>query len=127
PDLLAELDGEAAHVGGAELVGAVGGQQPGLEHAHAEHGGEARRLGEPLVVVDGVEVARRALVAHEVGAGQRTEVPGVELISGRGHAGGFPVSMAVDRACATTFPCSSRKSVTLTTKVITPPRLPSFS
>ena len=40
---------------------------------------------------------------------------------------GLPVSIAVERASATSLPLSSRNSVTVTTNVIVPPRLPSFS
>src|SRR5262249_60021664 len=138
PDLLTKLGAEAAHVGGAEPVGRVRGEDAGLEHPDREHRREPRALGVLLVVVDRVEVARRALVPHEVRACERTEVARLglralgEVIPRDAHrpqpsVGGLPVSMAVDRISATTLPASSRNSCTVTTNVIVPPRFPSFS
>src|SRR6266508_2412476 len=80
PDLLAELEPERPHVLGAEPVGGERPQDAGLEHPDREHRREAGGLGVLLVVVDRVEVARRALVADEVGAGER---PDDERIRGR--------------------------------------------
>src|SRR5262249_457203 len=61
-------------IGGAEPVGRVRGEDAGLEHPDREHRREPRALGVLLVVVDRVEVARRALVPHEVPACERTQV-----------------------------------------------------
>src|SRR5262249_56014039 len=58
PHLLTELDAEPAHIGGAEPVGRVRGEDAGLEHPDREHRREPRALGVLLVVVDRVEVAR---------------------------------------------------------------------
>src|SRR5262249_28331099 len=57
PDLLPKLGAEAAHVGGAEPVGRVRGEDAGLEHPDREHRREPRAFGVLLVVVDRVEVA----------------------------------------------------------------------
>src|SRR5262249_22426470 len=133
-----ERDAAPAHIGGAEPVGRVRGEDAGLEHPDREHRREPRALGVLLVVVDRVEVARRALVPHEVRAGERPDVGRLglralgEVIPRDAHrpqpsVGGLPVSMAVDRISATTLPASSRNSCTVSTKVIVPPRLPSFS
>src|SRR6516165_8383892 len=62
PDLLAELHREPPHVLGAEPVGAIAAEDPGLEHPDGEHRRQPGRLREVLVVVDRVEVPGCALI-----------------------------------------------------------------
>src|SRR5439155_26783557 len=73
PHRLLPAHAHAPHVFGAEPARGPRRQRARLEHADAEHRGIAGRARERLVVVHGVHIAGRALVAHEVGARERAD------------------------------------------------------
>src|SRR5208283_3473113 len=64
-----EADLEAAHVADSDVVGHRLREQPRREHPLREHGRDSGRLDEGLIVMQWDEVARRAGVADEIGAG----------------------------------------------------------
>src|SRR4029453_6296685 len=76
--------------------------EAGGQHAVTETARIARRLGELLVVVDRVEVARRTGVAHEVGAGEVLDHDGWE----RGARGD-----AVAPGCPPANACLARSAI----------------
>src|SRR5882724_9630918 len=61
---------ESPDIGAAHESGHGAAHDAGAEHPHREHGRVPRGLGEGLVVVDGIEVARGPGIADEVGARQ---------------------------------------------------------
>src|SRR5206468_11306182 len=102
-------------------------QDAGAEHPHREHGRVSRGLGEGLVVVDGIEVARGPGIAHEVRARQLLRPhlgQGVAFLDVFPVAHGaqsfttWPVSMPTCRARATTSPRWLVNSVSVTQNVM---------
>src|SRR5689334_11814380 len=71
PHLLFPTDARAAHVLRAKPVGGPRVEHASLEHADRERGRVSGFFGELLVVVDRIHVARRTLVANEIGARER--------------------------------------------------------
>src|SRR3972149_480076 len=138
PDLVGESNLEPTQVLDTQPVGDVAGQHACLKHADGEHGREAGLTGERVVVVQRMEITRGTLILDEVGASQWRESLALGLLSGYdgfGRGRHFPsslppvvaVSMIVLFCVAISSPDSSRNSVIIFAKVITPPRFPGFS
>ena len=114
PHHVEEADVEAAHRRRTERVGDVGAEDPGREHSLREHRRKAGGAGDRVVVVERVEVAGRARVAHEVGdADGPTSCGGgcAALTAAPARARSRPPSFAKR---ATSVPAGSRNSVSST-------------
>src|SRR4029077_16848381 len=133
PDAGREADLVAPEILRSDEVGQALGDEAGRQHAVAEDGRVAGHLGELLVVVNRVEVAGRARVAHQVGARQpldherRELLPFAPVAEERHPCTAPSVSMTVFREYATTSPRWLRNSVSPTMKSIFPPRFPCLS
>src|SRR4029077_16401739 len=120
PDAGREADLVAPEILRSDEVGQALGDEAGRQHAVAEDGRVAGHLGELLVVVNRVEVAGRARVAHQVGARQpldherRELLPFAHVVEERHPCTAPSVSMTVFREYATTSPRWLRNSVSPT-------------
>src|SRR5437763_1053074 len=135
PDARREADLQAAQAVRADEVRHAAADERGRQHAVAKHARLARHVRELLVVMDRVEVARGARVAHEVRPAEVLHHDGRELLAFRhvlevarhAHCTAPSVWMRVLRLYAATSPRWLVNSVSVMTKSIFPPRLPSFS
>jgi hypothetical protein len=137
PSLLLKSEREPTDILWAEQVGEICPHYTRLKHADREDRWKTGLACETLVVVNRIEIAGCALILHyvrdrewcihEIGEffsdADRNGLDTQALSSS--VLGGWLVSIAVLNISAINRPSSSRNSMTVTKKVIVPPRLPS--